>query len=112
MVFTTLLFGPGLSTVERTRAESLVSTSCRATSAEQETMVGRARWSLIERADVTPDYAETVRCTLLAYESRAELAVGVLGATELERRLSAKREYLQGIEEGLLRRELLVAVAR
>lgn len=71
--------------------------------------MGHAGWKLIERFDVTGEYAETVRMSLCAYESRVEVAGEVFGAIELERRLSSKREYLRGIEEGLLRRELIVA---
>ncbi len=73
-------------------------------------MVSRAGWKLIEQVDVTKEYAETVRRTLRAYESRAQLAGEVLGARELERRLTSKREYIQAIDEGVLRRELFVAI--
>lgn len=110
MVFTTLLSGPGLSSAERARARRLVSSSFRATSVEQNTMLSRAGWKIIEHVDVTPDYAETARRQLRAYESRAKLASEVLGGGEFERRLTSKREYIQAIDEGLLRRELFVAV--
>ena len=73
-------------------------------------MLSRAGWKIIEHVDVTRDYAETARRQLRAYESRAKLASEVLGGGEFERRLTSKREYIQAIDEGLLRRELFVAV--
>lgn len=74
-------------------------------------MLSRAGWKIIEQVDVTQDYAETVRRQLRAYESRAKLAGEVFGVSEFEGRLTSKREYIQAIDEGLLRRELFVAVA-
>ena len=108
MVFTTLLFGPGLSSAERARARRLVCTGFRATSAEQTNMVGRSGWNLIEQVDVTREYAETVRRDLHAYESRAALAGKILGASDFAERLARKHRYLHAIEGGLLRRELFV----
>ena len=105
MVFTTLLFGPGLSAAERARARDLVSTGYRLTSAEQTAMVDRSGWNLIEHVEVTEEYAETVRRDLHAYESRADLAGRLLGVDELKERLERKRKYLRAIEDGLLRRE-------
>ena len=109
MVFTTLLFGPGLSAAERAHVRDLVAPSLSATSAEQREMMGRAGWNVIEQVDVTNEYAKTAGRSLGAYESRAERAVDVLGADELDRRLTRKRAYLEAIEEGKLRRELFVA---
>lgn len=112
MVFTTLLLGPGLSRAERAHARRLVSTGCRATSAEQREMMGRSGWDVIEQVDVTEKYGETARRNLSACESRAERAAEVLGTDELDRRLTRRRAYVQAIEEGLLRRELFVADVR
>ncbi len=109
MVFTTLLFGSGLSSAQRTRASSVTTAPSLVTSAEQIHIVKRAGWSLIERVDMTEEYLETARRELRAYESRAERLRRVLGASEAAQRLSSKREYIPAVEEGLLRRELFVA---
>lgn len=112
MVFTTLLFRSGLSAKERVRANGLVATGYRATSTEQARMVDRAGWTLIEQCDATAEYAETVRRDLRAHESRAVRAARILGEVELDARMERKQKYLQGIEEGLLRRALFVADVR
>ena len=72
-------------------------------------MVDRAGWNLTEQRDTTGEYAEVVRRDLRAYESRTALAAKVLGEFELDARIERKRKYLQGIEDGLFRRELFVA---
>ena len=112
MAFTTLLFREGLSRKERARANGLVATGHRVNAAEQASMVKRAGWELVVQSDVTAEYAETVRRDLRAYESRSILARKVLGKTEFENRMERRRRYLQGIEDGLLRRDLFVAQTR
>jgi hypothetical protein len=109
MVFTTLLFREGLSRKERARANGLVGTSHRVNAAEQASMVKRAGWKLVVQSDVTAEYAETMRRNLRAYEARSVLARKVMGKTEFENRMERERRYLQGIEDGLLRRELFAA---
>jgi len=106
MVFTTLLFREGLSKKERARANGLVATGHRVTAGEQTSMVKRAGWELVVKSDVTAEYAETVQRDLRAYEVRSVWARKVLGETEFENRMERKQRYLQGIEDGLLRREL------
>ena len=112
MVFTTLLFRAELSSKERARTNSLVSPRYRVNSTEQTKMVERAEWSLVEQRDVTAEYAKTVQRNLRAYEFRAPLAARVLSETEFNARMKRKRNYLKGIEDGLLRRSLFVTVTR
>ena len=112
MVFTTLLLGGCLSSEQRARATSVSSATSLVTSAEQIQTVEQAGWNLIEKVDITPDYAETARRDLRAYESRADRLSKALGASEFATRLRTKREYVPVIEEGLLRRELFVATVR
>ena len=109
MVFTTLLLGEGLSQAERARATRLVSTTLLITLVEQTSMVEEAGWDLIEVVDVTGEYEETARRDRQAYKSRAEKVTEVLGKHALAERLTWRHEYIQAIEEGLLRRELFVA---
>ena len=112
MVFTTLLFGGCLSSEERARVTSVSSATSLVTSAEQTQIVEEAGWNLIEKVDMTYDYAETACRDLHAYESRADRLSEALGASEFATRLRTKREYVPAVEEGLLRRELFVATAR
>ena len=112
MVFTTLLFREGLTRKERARANSLVATGHRVNADEQASMVKRAGWKLLVQSDVTAEYAEIVRRNLHAYETRSILAQEVLGEAEFENRMERRRRYLQGIEDGLLRRELFAAQTR
>lgn len=109
MVFMTLLFREGLTRKERARANSLVATGHRVNADEQASMVKSAGWELLVQSDVTAEYAEVVRRDLRAYDSRSTLAQKVLGKTEFENRMKRKRGYLQGIEDGLLRREFYAA---
>jgi hypothetical protein len=117
MVFTTLVYREGLSSKERARAISLVATGAAAQSAAyrvtqtvQAEMVKRAGWTLVDQHDSTPEYAETVLRQLRAFQSRISLAGKHFGAADLTARIERKRNYLRGIEDGLLRRGLFVAV--
>ena len=109
MVFTTLLFREGLTRKERARANSLVATGHRVNADEQASMVKRAGWELLVQSDVTAEYAEVVRRDLYAHETRSILAQEVLGEAEFKNRMERRRRYLQGIEDGLLRREFYAA---
>jgi len=112
MVFTTLLLGVGLRPAERARATRLVSTPLLVTSIEQASLVDETDWDLTEHVDVSDEYAKTAQRDLRAYESRSEKVSKLIGEHELEERLAWRREYIQAIEEGLLRRELFVAGVR
>ena len=108
MVFTTLLFGEGLSSADRARATRLCS-ALLVTSIEQSALVGETGWDLIERVNISGEYEETARRDLQAYKSRSDKVTELLGKQALEERLNWRREYIQAIEGGLLQRELFVA---
>ena len=111
MVFTTLLFGKGLSATELARANGLVSGD-RVTLDEQTKMTEQTGWTLIDQQDTTTEYRDIVLRDLRAYESRREQAANILGTAELEARLQRKRQYLEGITDGLLHRAFFVAETR
>ena len=110
MVFTTLVYREGLSNKERARANSLVATGYRVTQTVQAEMVERAGWTVGDQHDTTPEYAETVLRQLCAWQSRRALAGSHIGAADLTAKIESKQSYLRGIDDGLLRRGLFVAV--
>ncbi len=112
MVFTTLLLGVGLCPAERARATRLVSTTLLVTSTDQTSLMNEAEWDLVEHVDVSDEYAKTAQRDFRAYASRSEKVRKLFGENELEERLAWRREYIQAIEDGLLRRELFVASVR
>jgi hypothetical protein len=74
---------------------------------------------LLERAgfvdietDCTADFATVARSWIDQYDRHHDALAEVLGAAELDQRQQDRRAQLHAIEDGLLRRSLLIAAAR
>ncbi len=76
-----------------------------------EALLTEADFVDISVTDITPDYATTVSRWIEAWEREAEGIAKVLGQKEYEERMTRRRGMSQAIEEGLLRRQLILAVA-
>ncbi len=72
-------------------------------------MLRRAGWVVTDRADLTAEYAETVRRLLREEEAHADALGGLSGEAEFSEKLAGRRRTLCVLEEGLLRRELFAA---
>lgn len=108
MVFTVICVTPGLSGAARRRAvengpdfvESDVG-YC--------DMLTQTGWKTLEREDVTADYAASCRRQLRADDEHEEALVALLGPCAVAERRADWRSKIAALEDGLLRRELLVA---
>jgi SAM-dependent methyltransferase len=74
------------------------------------TMLGQAGWIVVDRQDITSDYASSIRRQLSADEELGDALKGLIGAAEFAERQAEWRSKLAAIDEGLLRRELFVAM--
>jgi SAM-dependent methyltransferase len=74
-------------------------------------MLGQAGWKLIERFDVTEDFALTLRSSIDGMSVRADAITEVVGAEEFAERMKRRRDTLAAVQRGLLTREIFSAVA-
>jgi hypothetical protein len=110
MVFTVISIAPGLSPKKHRRA-----VECGPEFVEAEydypTLLGQTGWTIIDREDLTPDYAASYRRKLEAHEEHKKAVETLIGTSEFAERQTDWRSEVAAIDDGLLRRELLVAVA-
>jgi SAM-dependent methyltransferase len=108
MVFTVISIAPGLSPEKYRRAvengpEFIES------EADYPTLLGQTGWAIVDRQDITLDYAASCRRQLQADEERKDALERLIGASELAERQAGWRSKLTAIDDSLLRRELFVA---
>jgi hypothetical protein len=72
-------------------------------------MLERAGFVGIEETDCTADFAAAARAWIEQWESRREALAALYGASEVDQRQRERRVQLRAVEDGLLRRSLLVA---
>ncbi len=72
-------------------------------------MLRQAGWAITDHADLTAEYAQTVRRLLREEEAHADELSGLYGEAEYSEKLARRRTTLRVLEEGLLRRELFAA---
>ncbi len=109
MAFTVISVAPGLSRETYGRAVESGPEFVES-EADYPTLLAQTRWTLVDRQDITLNFADTCRRTIHADEDEKEALEPLLGAPELADRQARCRMKLTAIEEGLLRRELFVAV--
>ncbi len=108
MVFTVISVAPGLSPGEYRRAvengpEFIESET------DYPTLLGQTGWAIVDRRDITPDYAASCRRQLQADTERKDALRALIGASEFAERQADWRSKVAAIDDGLLRRELFVA---
>ncbi len=108
MVFTVISITSGLSSADHRRAVEFGPPFVEAPAGYPE-LLRRTGWETTFHADLSAEFGETVGRVLRAEEARADELSEFLGETEFTERLARRRNKLQVIEEGLLRRELFVA---
>ncbi len=108
MVFTVIFPKPGLSSADHDRA---VESGPRfvETALAYPAMLRQAGWVITDHADLTAEYAQTVRRLLREEEAHADELRGLYGEAEFSERLAGRRRKIRVLEEGLLRRELFAA---
>lgn len=75
-------------------------------------LLERAGFVDIEETDCTADFATVARSWIDQYDRHHDALAEVLGAAEVDQRQQDRRAQLHAIEDGLLRRSLLIAAAR
>lgn len=108
MVFSVIFVAPGLSPEDRRRGTDSGPTFIDSED-DYPTLLAETRWSVLERHDITGDFAATLRRMLRAEDAHEDALAAVIGAAAMADRRNVHETRLEGTEEGLLRRELFVA---
>jgi SAM-dependent methyltransferase len=108
MVFSVISVAAGLSRDDYRRAVDNGPEFIEA-EADYPTMLGQTGWIVLDRKDITGGYAASIRRQLCADEERKDALESLIGAAAFAERQAEWRSKLVAIDEGLLRRELLVA---
>jgi cyclopropane fatty-acyl-phospholipid synthase-like methyltransferase len=111
MAFTVISVAPGLSAEQHRRAvengpEFIES------DADYATMLEETGWKIVDGQDVTAAFAATCRRQLEADESCEQELASFLGSDEYSERVSGWRSKASAISDGLVRRQLFLAVPR
>jgi len=108
MVFTVISIAPGLSPAKYRRAVANGPEFIES-EADYPTLLGQTGWAVVDRQDITPDYAASCRRQLQADMERKDALQALIGASEFAERQAGWRSKLAAIGAGVLRRELFVA---
>jgi ubiquinone/menaquinone biosynthesis C-methylase UbiE len=108
MVFTVIFPRPGLSSADHDRTVESAPPFAE-TALAYPAMLRQAGWVITDHADLTAEYAESVRRLLGEEEAHADELNGLYGEAEFSEKLARRRTTLGVLEEGLLRRELFAA---
>ena len=108
LVFSVLSITPNLSSGDYERAVASGPPFI-ATTVDYPTMLRQARWQTTDRVDMTAGFFGTVRDLLDQEESYADELTELLGEGEYSDRLTSRRKRIEGLEQGLIRRELFSA---
>ena len=109
MIFTVILISPGLSPADYQKAMEC-GPSFMATEDSYENLLDTAGWKTIDRIDLETEFSETLRVMLGNELDHAEALEKLLGKDETLHRLTRTRSYIEGLELGLIRRELFQVV--
>jgi ubiquinone/menaquinone biosynthesis C-methylase UbiE len=109
MIFTAILISPGLSKADYQRAMGC-GPSFMASDDGYEKLIDTAGWKLVDRIDLSSEFFETLRVMLGNELDHAEALEKLLGKEETLHRLTRTRSYIEGLELGLIRRELFQVV--
>ena len=110
MVFTVISIPPGLSPDDH---ERVVANAPPFTDTKEEypAMLERTGWEITNHIDLTAEFLESSRHTLMEEEAHADELVELHGENDFEARLTRRRSRVGILEHGLLRRELFAATA-
>ena len=108
MAFSVIALSPDLSEPERKIALEGSPPFVEAP-AEYSVLLGQSGWRLVERTDVTAEFARALRALLHGMRSRAVALTELLGPEEFAEREEYRQAGVTATSRGLLRRELFVA---
>ncbi len=111
MVFTVIWIAPGLSPEDYRRALDYAPEFGEVEAAYPD-LLRQTGWEVADSFDVTDGYAAAVRDFMRADAVLADELKALLGAAEFAERQAGWRSQLEGLEDGLVRRDLFVATPR
>jgi cyclopropane fatty-acyl-phospholipid synthase-like methyltransferase len=109
MVFTVIWITPGLSHDDYGRALE-AAPEFGEVEADYPTLLGQTGWTVTDSTNVTEGYASWTHRQIQADREFKNELEALLGVTEFADRLADWRSQLDAIEEGLLRRDLFMAI--
>jgi hypothetical protein len=110
MEFSVIDLAPGLSDAERELAIDGGPPYVEAPD-DYAVLLARSDWRIIERIDMTAEYARLARILVEATIARSNALLAALGPEEFGERLSHRQATLKANERGLLRREIFLVGA-
>ncbi len=108
MVFTVIFPKPGLSSADHERAVESGPPFVE-TALDYPAMLRQVGWVITNHADLTAEYAESIRRLLREEEAHEDELSGLYGKAEFSEKVARRRKTLGTLEDGLLRRELFAA---
>ncbi len=108
MAFTVISVAPDLSRGDRERAVEFGPPFVESET-DYPTLLGQTGWTLLERQDITQDFAASIRRQIRCDEEQESALEELLGVPEFAERMARRRSKLTVIEQGLQPRELFVA---
>ena len=109
MVFSVLLITAGLSEADHVHAIACGPPYIDAP-ADYPTMIAETGWEQTDHADLTEKFYDSVRDLLAQEEKNTDALIGLFGETAHSDRLTSRRKRIEGLEAGLIKRELFKAV--
>ena len=108
MVFAVIEFAADITGAELELA-SAGAPPCTASPAPYPELLEGAAWRVEERIDLTSGFDDISRRELVAFETRSDRLLALLGTSEFATRLALRRAKVAGIGDGSIRRALYVA---
>lgn len=108
MVFTVISIPAGLSPEMRARAEDAGPTFI-ASEADYPTLLAETGWRVMDRIDLSAEYAAAGERQIAADIENAEDLAALVGEDVCSERLASWRNHVAATRDGLLRREMFVA---
>lgn len=109
MVFSVILTSPGLSPADYRRAVAC-GPSFVAAPAEYPDLIDESGWKLVEQCDLSASFLDTLKLMRGNELRHADALEDLLGREETIRRLTRNESSIYGIEQGLIRRAIFLAV--
>lgn len=108
MAFLTIHPTPGLGERDRRRAHH-AGPPCVATPTSNESLLATARFTDVEVEDRTPEFIDTAAAYTDGMARNADEVVAMIGRRDFDERMAKRTRSLRALDQGLLRRSLVVA---
>ena len=109
MAFTVISIPPGLPAADYRRALA-TSPDFVESKTDYETLLGETGWQAVTRTDITPGYEASCRRQIEADRENQDQLAALIGHDAFDERLTGWHDKLSAIREGLVIRDLFVAM--